>query len=189
MDAWLMPIFRAPGEPILGFYLGCAALALVCVVLGDLTVILAMTVNRKRFESVIGEMVKLNNWTVNALEAGDGDSYRAANKLANEAFGQAFFLQLTLSAASLWPIPLAMAWMQHRFGAVDFVAPIVNANLNYFGPFIFIYVLVRIVYGRVRRRIPFLRRGAELAKAISDQAGPMRRWSELFEVPSAPKRG
>ena len=56
-----------------------------------------------------------------ALKAGNRPAYEAANKLANEAFGKSFFMQLTLSATFFWPVFFALGWMQYRF--LDWSSP------------------------------------------------------------------
>ena len=58
-----MPIYRWPDAPIAGFLLGTFVLAIVCVVLGDLTFNLVVRADRKKITSTTSETVRLNNPT------------------------------------------------------------------------------------------------------------------------------
>lgn len=184
LDAALMPLFRFPETPILGFYLGTLVLALVCVVLGDFTYNLVVRADRKKIGENTAETIRLNNLSIDALQAGDGDSYRACNKLANEAFGRMFFLQVALSTASLWPVPFAMAWLQYRFFEAVFPLPGVSVTLGYAGVFLPMYVLARILFGQIRSRLPFFRGAREIFQSFFSQSKTMRSWRELFPRPT-----
>ena len=101
------------------------------------------------------ETARRHDQSMNAMRAGDKVAYKAINKLANEAYGKTFFLQLAMAAASLWPIPLALAWLQLRFFRVDFPLPVelpfLGKSVGY--PFVFLpaYILVRIAWNHVKR--------------------------------------
>jgi hypothetical protein len=86
---------------------------------------------------------------MNALKAGDKKSYKAINQLANEAYGKTFFLQVAMGAATLWPIPLALGWLQLRFSEVRFPLPLdvslLRNGVGYEFVFIPLYILVRIL--------------------------------------------
>ena len=138
MDQLFMPVYRWPAEPILGFYLGTAVLALICVVVGEFSLSVAFLLDHKRIQAMTGEVVRMHNLSIQALQAGDGESYRACNKLANEAFGKMFFRQVALSMSSLWPLPFALAWLQYRFFNVEFPLPLLEFSLGYIGVFIII---------------------------------------------------
>ena len=189
MDAWLMPLYRWPETPILGFLLGTAALAALCVIVGDATFNIAVMVNRRRLREVSAEVVRLNNLSIEALQAGAGDAYRGSNSQANEAFGKLFFLQAALSMAALWPLPFALAWMQPRFLEVEFplfLAP--SIQLGYIGPFLLLYILLRVLFGRVKGRLPFFRRSKEAFAVLADETGKLRSWFELLKVPAAARK-
>ncbi|MFP4085931.1 MAG: hypothetical protein ACLFUL_03985 [Desulfobacteraceae bacterium] len=88
-------------------------------------------------------------------EGRDKVACKAINKLAHEAYGKTFFLQLAMAAALPWSIPLALAWLQLRFFRVDFPLPVElpfpGKSVGY--PFVFLpaYILARIAWNRVKR--------------------------------------
>jgi len=188
MDGWLMPFYRWPDAPILGFLLGTAVLAAVSVVLGDLVFNFAVWLDRKRISEVTRETVRLNNLSIEALQSGQGDSYRACNKLANDAFGKMFFLQVALSAASLAPLPFAMAWMQYRFFGVDFLLPWTSFSIGFAGMFLLIYIAMRVFFGRIKHRLPVFRTSRHVFQALKAEAGTMKSWRELVPAPAASGR-
>ena len=183
MDAWLMPIFRLVETPIVGFYLGVSVLAAVCVVLGDLTFNVVVRADRTKIKETTDETTKYNNLSIEALQAGDGNSYSACNKMANEAFGRMFFLQLALSTAALWPIPFALSWLQYRFFGVEFPLALIPITFSYAGVFIPMYVLVRIMYGRIRPKLPFFKGAAEIFGQLHSESQRMKSWQDLFPTP------
>ena len=183
MDSWLMPVFRWPESPVIGFYLGVFVLAAVCVVLGDFTFNIVVRADKKRIKENTVETVKYNNLSIEALQAGDGESYHACNKMANEAFGRMFFLQMAISTAALWPIPFALSWMQYHFYGVEFPLPLIPVVFNYAGVFIPMYILCRIAYGKVRPGLPFFKGAKEIFNGLGAEAHRMKSWRELFPAP------
>jgi hypothetical protein len=153
IDTFLITPFRLPDNPIAGWWLGSSLLALWCTLLGDLSQALAYRANHFKIQRDEREMVEYHRHSLNALKAGDRGAFKAINKLANEAFGKTFFLQLTLACASLWPVALALGWMQTRFADVDF--PLIMTRISVSYPFIFIplYVLTRLLYGKFKAYI------------------------------------
>ena len=124
-------------------------LALWATLLGRLTMALVMRVNLRHVQEGLEETSLRHTQSMNALKAGDKESYKAINKLANEAYGKTFFLQVAMAAASLWPIPLALGWLQLRFSEVRFPLPLdipfVSDGVGYAFVFIPLYILVRIL--------------------------------------------
>jgi hypothetical protein len=90
-----------------------------------------------------------------ALKVGNRPAYEAANKLANEAFGKSFFMQLTLSATFFWPIFFVLGWMQYRFLDLEFPLPFVGFSLGYIGVFIVIYIMAYVLFKQIKGRLPF----------------------------------
>jgi hypothetical protein len=158
VDLFLIAPYRWPKNPIMGWWLGTFTLSVWSGILGELTVALACRINHSHMLQASREMVERHNQSMNALQAGDKAAYKAINKLANEAYGKTFFLQLAMASASLWPIPFAFAWLQARFSGVHFALPFslpsVGDSVGY--PFVFVplYVLVRIVIGKVKKHLP-----------------------------------
>ena len=154
VDAILIAPYRWPGHPVSGWWIGTTVLAVWTVLLGRLTMALVFRVNRSYIQETAEEVSRRHNQSMNALRAGDRAAYKGINKLANEAFGKSFFLQVAMAAASLWPLPLALAWLQMRFAAVDFPLPItlpmVGNSVGYAFIFIPLYILMRIVLSAFR---------------------------------------
>ena len=92
-----------------------------------------------------------------ALKAGNRPAYEAANKVANEAFGKSFFMQLALSATFFWPIFFALGWMQYRFLEMAFPLPFIGFSLGYIGVFILLYIPVYVLFKRVKPKLPYFR--------------------------------
>ncbi len=155
IDPVLIAPYRWPSDPILGWWVGTTLVCLWCTLLGELTMALAFRANRSHIKAVVREMGQRHDQSMNALKAGDRGAYKSINKLANEAFGKTFFLQVSMAAASLWPVPFALGWMQSRFAGIDFPLPAeipgLGEGVGY--PFIFIplYVLTRIAFGKVKK--------------------------------------
>lgn len=161
IDAFLIFFYRVVEAPLLGYFIGTGVLALLCVVIGELTVAAAFRFNRAYIEHDSRTMVRMQNLSVRALLANDKQSYTAFNREANEAFGKLFFKQIALAAASLWPIPFALGWMQSRFLNVEFLLPVglpvVGETVGYCFTFVPIYVLARILFGNLRDRLPYFK--------------------------------
>ena len=161
-DLILVIPYRWPGDPFIGWWTGTLILALWATVLGEITLFLALRANRSRVMDTFQEMGDRHSQSINALRAGDKEAYKAINKLANEAFGKAFFMQMTMAAASLWPVPLALGWLQTRFSGVRFPLPcdlpLLGDSVGYTFIFIPLYILVRIMFGKIRANLPFFER-------------------------------
>jgi hypothetical protein len=150
IDTVLITPYRIPHNPMAGWWLGSAILALWCILLGELSQNLAYRINRFKIQRDQREMLGYHHQSLNALKAGDRGAFKAINRLANEAYGKTFFLQLTLACASLWPVALALGWMQTRFEGVKF--PFIMTGISVSYPFVFIpiYILTRILYANVK---------------------------------------
>ena len=186
-DAALIFFFRLAANPMLGYLLGIAVLALVCVVLGDLTITLALRVNGTYFHQDSLELVRMQNKSLLALRAGDKASYQACNEMANDSFGKVFFSQIALGASSLWPVPFALHWLDGRFADVAFVLPIPLGHLNSVGyafSFIPMYILVRILFGHVRSHLPGYRRLTGSSAGDAKEVEAMLSMEDVFPVRS-----
>lgn len=161
LDAAFIFFFRLPDIPILGYYLGCAVLSLVCVVVGQITIAIAFFWNQKFIDKDNHEMVRMHNLSVRALLAKDKQAYKSCNKVANDAFGRVFFSQIALSISSLWPIPFAAGWLQTRFQDVHFPLPVslpvIGGHVGFMFTFLPIFILVYILFGQIKGRLPFFR--------------------------------
>jgi hypothetical protein len=153
IDQFLIAPYRWPEDPMLGWWLGTLILALWSTLSGRATMALVMRVNLRHVKEGLKETSLRHTQSMNALKAGDKESYKAINKLANEAYGKTFFLQVAMAAASLWPVPLALGWLQLRFSEVRFPLPLdiplMRNGVGYAFVFIPLYILVRILVAKV----------------------------------------
>ncbi len=162
IDTVLIAGYRVTGVSLLDFFIGTFWLSFWCVIVGELTVALALKINHRYFEQLtsdVGEKERLSNV---AYQAGDKEAYKALNKEANDAWGKHFFTMFGYSAGMFWSLPFALAWMQSRFAGIDFplavpLSWIFGATVGY--PFVFIplYILARIVFKYLRPRLPFFK--------------------------------
>jgi hypothetical protein len=159
IDGILIQFYRLSGLTFLDYLLGTFILALISVILGELTISLALRYNRGHVNAITDNMVKMNNLSIMALRSRDKKSYKACNDTANDAFGKYFFNIIAYSASSLWPAFFALAWMQTRFSQVEFPLPYplgsIVPSIGYFPTFLLCYILARILFKRVRRYLPY----------------------------------
>jgi len=169
LDPYLIWWYRLPDDAYVGFFLGTFVLALMCVIIGDVTFTLVSRLVAKRLENVTAESLKYQDLSIEAAKAGDKASYKAANKLANEAFGMSFFSQMAVSMARLWPLPFALAWMQTRFTEVEFPVPFIGLSLGYIGVFILLYLAAYFLFKQVKKQFLTFSPAGEHIEAPSDK--------------------
>jgi hypothetical protein len=180
LDPYLIRLYRLTGYAPADFIIGTFVLALMAVIIGECTISFAYLFARKRIERVTDEAVKYQNLSIDALTSGDKEAYRAANQLANDAFGHSFFMQIALSAAFLWPICFALAWMSYRFADLEFPAPYLHFSLGYIAAFLFLFVGAYFVFKPVKYRIPYFRRIKKMLDASSHAAKEMKSFGDLL---------
>ena len=184
LDAFLMFFFRQADNPMMGYLAGIAVLSLGCVILGELSMGVAYRWNHAFIKRANRRLVHLQNGSLRALQARDKDGYRALNREANDAFGKVFFSQVALAAASLWPLPFAMQWLGARFGDVAFALPLalpkVGDAVGYAFTFIPMYILVRIVFGRLKGGLPFFRGIRSLQAGEAEDGERMLSFTDVF---------
>lgn len=158
-DRFLISFYRLVDNPILGYYFGTAVLCLMCVVIGQVTLATTFLWNRRSIDHDNQKMLRMHNLSVKALLAKDKKTYKLLNKEANEAFGKVFFSQIAMSISSLWPVPFALAWMQTRFSEVAFELPVrlplLGETVGYLFTALPIYVLMYILFGKIKSKLPF----------------------------------
>ncbi len=183
IDAFLIYPYRMLEIPIFGFLLGSFWLAILCVLVGQFTLSVAFRANRKWLMGDNREMVRMHNLSVRALLAKDKNAYKACNKVANDAFGKVFFSQVALSISSLWPIPFALGWMQTRFADVDFALPVslplIGDAVGYSFSFIPLYILVYILFGKVKHRLPYFRNIGKWVREGEAESEPLIRFGDI----------
>lgn len=158
VDPFIIWFYRLTGHAFVDFLLGTLVLAWITILIGELTISLVFLASRRWIDASTHEALHYQNLSAEALSAGDKEAYRAANKLANDAFGKSFFMQIALSAARLWPVFLALAWMSQRFAEVDFPLLFSDYTIGFVGVFIPFYVAAHLVFKRIKYKLPYFRR-------------------------------
>jgi len=157
LDPVLIILYRLTGYPLADYYLGTFLLALLTVLVGELTISLVFRINKAHLDKLNARVEKMKHLSSEAMTVGDQEGYKACNKEGNDAFGQLFFNKFGLSAASLWPIFFALAWMQERFAEIGLPLPWIGWEINYFFFFLLCYIPARIFFGRIKRKLPYFR--------------------------------
>ena len=179
VDSLFIWFYRLTGYALIDFFMGTFALAFTAVVLGEFSISCAFLWTRRSVEQAQDQMVNYQNLSIDALAAGDKESYKAANKLANDAFGRTFFMQIGLSSARVWPAFLAIAWMNTRFYDVDFQAPFIDWRTGYIPIFILLYVAAYFSFKPIRNRIPYFRRVNKILDGYKQKTREMKSLSDV----------
>ncbi len=187
IDPYLIRFYRLTGYAPADFIIGTFVLALIAVIIGECTISVAYLLARKRIEKVTDETIRYQNLSIDALTSGDKGAYQAANELANDAFGHSFFMQIALSAAFLWPIFFALAWMSNRFEELEFPVPYLHFSLGYIAVFVFLFVAAYFVFKPVKYRIPYFRRIKEMLKSSSLTGRKLKSFGDLLSPAGAGK--
>jgi hypothetical protein len=144
-----MPFYRYPDNPVTGYFMGTLVLSLLCVITGEYSISAAFRLNKKNILRNNNNIDHFQDLSIKALKRGDKALFKACNSVANDAYGKAFFSQIALSASSLWPVFIALGWMQYRFSSVEFGPPFsvseTGYSYGYLATFIFCYILVRFI--------------------------------------------
>jgi hypothetical protein len=157
IDGFLIFFYRLPGDPLVGFFIGTITLSFFCVLAGEFTISLAIRFNRHYLDEMSREINETEKLSMVAYNSGDKDSYKALNKQATDAWGKHFFTTAAYSAGILWPIPFALGWMEYRFAEIRFPFLFSGWTVNYFIVFLACYVLMRIVFAKIRRKLPYFK--------------------------------
>jgi len=172
IDRLLIAGYRLTGFTFVDFLLGTFYLSFLCVIAGELTVALALKINRRYFNQLNADVSKREQLALMAHQAGDKKAYQALNKQATDAWGKQFFTMFGYSAGMFWSLPFGLAWMQSRFAGIEFAlaAPLswlFGATVGYTFIFIPLYIFARIVFKYLRPRLPYFRG----VQAMLDQRG------------------
>ena len=162
MDSLLMYFYRFPDNPLIGYLLGTFLLSFACVLIGEYSISFAFRINKEKINHNNHEIEYYQNLSIEALKTGDTAAYKACNSIANHAYGKNFFSQIALSASSLWPVFIALGWMQYRFSKVEFYLPFslngISITVGYFIIFILCYISARILFTNIRNIYQYFRK-------------------------------
>jgi len=156
IDPLLIAPYRLVQDPMLGWWIGTSILAFWSVLLGELTLALVYRVNRKPVNEYASQTLYYHEQSLKAKQVGDEKAYKGINKLATEAYGKSFFLMIAMGMASLWPAFFAAAWLKMRFGDIVFNLPKWAGafEISFIAPFVIVYILIRVVFARIKRALP-----------------------------------
>lgn len=190
LDAVLIAPYRITEIPIVGFYIGTFVLCMWCIVVGEITFRTAARANRNHLNKIRSQAVKMHNLSIKAIAVKDKESYRSCNSEANDAFSKYFFNMITQGAALLWPVPFALAWMGTRFSEVSFELPfslpIIGDTLGFAVVPVNMYILCRIIWGKVKPHISFLSTGPK--SGLEEGEEEMISWEDLGKQQGIPER-
>jgi hypothetical protein len=182
VDSFFIWFYRLSGYALLDFIIGTFYLALVAVVIGEFSISFAFLLTRGSIQRVQDQMVNYQNLSIDALAAGDKEAYKATNKLANDAFGRTFFMQIGLSSARVWPAFLAVAWMNTRFHEVDFEVPFIGRTIGFIPIFILLYVAAYFAFKPIRNRIPYFKKVNKILDSYKDKTRKMKSLADLNQT-------
>jgi hypothetical protein len=162
VDSFLIAFYRITGDSLVDYFIGTMILAFICVVVGELSVSLAIRFNKRYLDSMSREMKEKERLAFEAYAVGDKDGYKALNKEATDVWGKHFFTMAAYSAGIFWPIPIALGWMQTRFAGVEFdlafpLSLIFGKSVGYIFTFIPLYILCRILFKYMRPHLPYFK--------------------------------
>ena len=185
LDRVFLPFYRLVEDPILAYFLGTFILAALCVVIGELLVGLAVYLNRHHVQKLTRDLIHWNNLAVEAVRKGNSDAYHTFNHEANEVYGKLFFLSIAHSAACLVPIPFVLAWMQMRFGSVEFLLPFavpgIGSSVNYVFTFVILYLPAYWLFKKVKRHLPLFSRIEEIIEESGKAVQEMKSLADVLE--------
>jgi hypothetical protein len=155
IDALLIAPFRWADSAEAGFLLGTAVLSIECVFAGRLSLFLIQWVNRRIARKYEQEAARRQDLSLQALTEKNKAVYLAQNQMAQEAYGKSLAMAVGRMGASLWPVFMALAWMNMRFSDAPFPLPkwlpLGETGVSYIFIFVLFYIFARIGFGRMER--------------------------------------
>lgn len=157
LDPFFILFYRMTDFPPVDYFIGTFILALLSVIVGEGTVLILKRVNYSHMEGLNRTLSEKHELSMLAGRHGNTSLYRQLNREANDAFGKVFFNMFTFSAASLWFVFFALAWMQSRFNDVDlatpFHVPVIGDSVGYVFIFLLFYIVCRILMRNIKQSI------------------------------------
>ena len=95
-DGFLIFFYRITGMPLVDYFMGTFFLAFLCVVVGEISVSLALRFNQRYIDEMTTEMETKEKLSMEAYRSGDRTSYRALNKEATDVWGKRFFTMVVI---------------------------------------------------------------------------------------------
>jgi hypothetical protein len=165
MDSLFLPFFGLLGGPLKSYLIGLVFLAFAAKLMGEVSVDFLFRTNLKRMAGLRAEADRMGELSLLALSVDNMGAYEACNRRANENFSKLFYLSITMSAAALWPVFIALGWLQYRFmGRVEY-------------HFILAYGLVYVIFKRIK---PYLWKVPEIPR--EEHEGSILKDEEIKEM-------
>ena len=175
LDAIFIAPFRWPANPLLGMWLGSAFLASYAVLVGEAVGAVLFFLHQRYYNTLQDDVVRYHNISVQALHSGNKDAYLAANTVAQEHFGKSFFAQASIGMSTLLPLPFVLAWMALRFEGITLhIIPVFNRPVGYVFILLTLYLVMRIMFSRLKKRLPLFRRIERIKQLAREARGPAR---------------
>jgi hypothetical protein len=185
VDPYIIWFYRLSGYAFADFLFGTFFLAWMALLVGEFTISVVFLSARRRIDAATHEARHYQDLSAEALSAGDKAAYRAANKLANDAFGRSFFMQIALSAAFLWPIFVALAWMNQRFANLEFPLLFTDYALGCIGVFIVLYAAAYLIFKKIKYKLPYFRRIKTILDSYQSRTGETKSVADV--LPAVPR--
>ena len=83
MDGFLIVFYRITGYSLVDYFIGTMVLSFICVIIGELSVSLAIRFNKRYLDSMSREMQEKEKLSMEAYRVGDKESYKSLNKEAS----------------------------------------------------------------------------------------------------------
>lgn len=178
---WLDPFFVLPyrlvGQPEAAYFLGTATLALMAALIGIATLRMAQRMHRKRLKKLQDDMRHYHELSESALQNSGKEAFKAVNRQGHEAFGYYFSLSNALFVASLWPVPIMLAWMKLRFGLISpelpFSLPLFGNQPSMVFWYILFYIPLRMFSNKTITRWQLRRAEAQGQASDTPEATPV----------------
>ena len=179
VDPFLIFFYRITGVPLVDYFIGTFNLAFLCVVIGELSISLAMRFNKRYLDAMSKEIKEKEQLSIAAYNSGNKFEYQSLNKEATDAWGKHFFTMVAYSAGILWPIPFALGWMQTRFDGITFdiafpLNLIFTDGIGYTFTFLPLYVLGRILFKYMRPWLPYFKGVQKMLDATDKSAAAQK---------------
>jgi len=176
VDPFLIFFYRITGVTLVDYFIGTFNLAFLCVVIGELSISLAMRFNKPYLDAMSKEIKEKEQLSIAAYNSGNKFEYQSLNKEATDAWGKHFFTMVAYSAGILWPIPFALGWMQTRFDGITFdmafpLNLIFTDGVGYAFTFLPLYILGRILFKYMRPWLPYFK-GVQKMLDATDKSAP-----------------
>lgn len=176
VDPFLIFFYRITGVTLVDYFIGTFNLAFLCVVIGELSISLAMRFNKPYLDAMSKKIKEKEQLSIAAYNSGNKLEYQSLNKEATDAWGKHFFTMVAYSAGILWPIPFALGWMQTRFDGITFdmafpLNLIFTDGVGYAFTFLPLYILGRILFKYMRPWLPYFK-GVQKMLDAADKSAP-----------------